>query len=232
MIEFSPASSTPNLPATISVSNARLPQTYEHAKTALSNCASIDECQEWADKAEALASYAKMADDDTLRKLADRIQARAVRRCGELLKQFDGSTRNKGNDGAVKTSKKQVAAKAGLSERQRVTAVRVANVPAETFEKAVESETPPTVTKLAEQGTKKRQPESPPPSKPEPPKRPEGFKAATHLIGTVERFAEFCTDNNPEKVSAAVMPHEVQAVREHVAKIDAWLDRFVVNLKG
>lgn len=38
----------------------------------------------------ALASYAKQADDDTLRKQADRIQARAVRRCGELLKQFDG----------------------------------------------------------------------------------------------------------------------------------------------
>ena len=37
-----------------------------------------------------LASYAKMADDDSLRQLADRIQARAVRRMGELLKQFDG----------------------------------------------------------------------------------------------------------------------------------------------
>ncbi len=39
----------------------------------------VDECQDWANKAEALASYAKMADDDALRKLADRIQARAAR---------------------------------------------------------------------------------------------------------------------------------------------------------
>ena len=30
-----------------------------------------------------------MSDDDTLRKFADRIQARAIRRCGQLLKAFD-----------------------------------------------------------------------------------------------------------------------------------------------
>jgi len=33
-------------------------------------------------------AVARMADDDSLRVLADRIQARAVRRMGELLKQF------------------------------------------------------------------------------------------------------------------------------------------------
>ena len=42
-----------------------------------------DECWEWANKAEALASYAKMADDDSLRIMADRIQARAVRRIAD-----------------------------------------------------------------------------------------------------------------------------------------------------
>jgi hypothetical protein len=72
----------------IEIASARLPATCEQAKIAL--VASIDECQDWANKAEALASYAKMADDDSLRQLADRIQARAVRRMGELLKQFDG----------------------------------------------------------------------------------------------------------------------------------------------
>ncbi len=63
-----------NALAEISVTNARLPAAYEAAKVALANCASIDECQQWANKAEALASYAKQADDDTLRKQADRIQ--------------------------------------------------------------------------------------------------------------------------------------------------------------
>lgn len=56
------------LPQHISVDRARLPQSYEAAKNALANCMSIDECQTWANKAEALASYAKQSNDDTLRK--------------------------------------------------------------------------------------------------------------------------------------------------------------------
>lgn len=84
---------------------------------------------------------AKQADDDTLRKLADRIQARAVRRCGELLKQFDGRGRpaEENKAGAVPVySQRQVGADAGMSERQVKTAVRVANVPAAAFERAAE----------------------------------------------------------------------------------------------
>ncbi|MCC7275806.1 MAG: hypothetical protein IT561_24260 [Alphaproteobacteria bacterium] len=75
------------------------------------------------------------ADDDTLRKLADRIQARAVRRCGELLRQFDGQgarTDKLGEGVHTKLTQRQVASDAGLSRHQQVTAVRVANVPAET----------------------------------------------------------------------------------------------------
>src|SRR5262245_11909654 len=45
----------------------------------------LDECATWAQKAEALATYTKQARDTELRELADRIQTRAIRRCGELL---------------------------------------------------------------------------------------------------------------------------------------------------
>lgn len=217
------------LPATFSVANAKLPQTYESAKNALSSCASIDECQDWADKAEALASYAKMADDDTLRKLADRIQARAVRRMGELLKQIEpghGARDGKREEGPHLPLRSEVARAANISPHQQKQAVRVANIPAEEFEQQVESGAPPTVTKLAKQGTKKRADAPAVPTK-----RPEGFAAATDLIGTVERFAQFCSSKSPEIIAAAVMPHEIKEVREHVAIIDAWLDRFVVNLK-
>ena len=67
------------------VSRARLPAAYQYAQKAMAKCAQIDECKSWADKAAALASYARQAKDNTLRVLAERIQARAVRRCGELL---------------------------------------------------------------------------------------------------------------------------------------------------
>jgi hypothetical protein len=74
---------------------------------------------------------------------------RAVRRLGELLKTFNNErARTDLHDGAV--TQKAAAESAGISERQRVTAVRVANVPAEKFEAAVEGEKPATVTALAE----------------------------------------------------------------------------------
>ena len=90
-----------------------------------------------------------------LRKMADRIQARAIRRCGELLKQVEaGKNRfDDRRDGAdTPINRKEAAREAGMSERQKVTALRVANVPEPVFHQAVESETPPTVTQLAEIG--------------------------------------------------------------------------------
>jgi hypothetical protein len=150
-----------SLPADIDIAQAKYPAVYEQAKIALASCEKLDECKEFADKAEAIASYAKMANDNGLRVIADRIQARAVRRMGELLKEVDGSTRNKdatapvGDEGALITQK-QVADAAGVSDHQRVQAVRVANVPEERFEAAIEARKPASVTKLAEMGTRTR----------------------------------------------------------------------------
>jgi hypothetical protein len=136
---------------------AKSPRHIQGLGRAIVTRASIDECKEWADKAEALASYARMADDDELRTLADRIQANAVWRCGELLKEFDarGGDRSR-KEGPLlfedRPSQRQVAGAAGLSEHQRKQAVRVANVPREVFNFLVDSDDPPTVTALAEIG--------------------------------------------------------------------------------
>jgi len=114
------------------IAGARLPDTYVRAKAALAACSRIDECKDWADKAEALASYAKQAKDDAMRKMADRIQARAIRRCGELLRQIDASKGGrppKTQAGAHPSSRSKATASAGLSEHQRKTALRVASIP-------------------------------------------------------------------------------------------------------
>ena len=70
------------------IAGAILPETYKNARTAIEKCSRLDECKDWANKAEAIASYAKQAGDNTLRKCADRIQARAMLRVGELLKEI------------------------------------------------------------------------------------------------------------------------------------------------
>lgn len=85
----------------------------------------------------------------TLIKLATRIQARAVRRAGELLKLVEPQQGARSDLGSV-TTRSEVADAAGLSEHQRKTALRVASVPAEDFEAQVESDAPPTVTALGE----------------------------------------------------------------------------------
>src|SRR5262245_29355236 len=83
------AMTTNTMLSTVPVADtAMLPEKYVAATKALSECTVIDECKDWADKAAALASYAKQAEDDTLLKMAKRIQARAVRRAGELLKEI------------------------------------------------------------------------------------------------------------------------------------------------
>ena len=63
--------------------------------------------------------------------VADRIQARAIRRCGELLKQVEAGKnrfdehRHDGSDTPI--NRTAAATQAGLSERQKVTALRVAS---------------------------------------------------------------------------------------------------------
>jgi hypothetical protein len=81
------------LPAEIAeaVAAARLPKVYEQAKQALAKCERIDQCKEWADKAAALASYARQAEDVELENNARRIRLKAVRRMGELLREIKPS---------------------------------------------------------------------------------------------------------------------------------------------
>lgn len=218
-----------NLPSNLpDISSAKLPATYEAAKAALAECSRIDECQEWADKAEALASYAKQAKDEQLRKMADRIQARAIRRCGVLMKQHEsqqGARNDLLPDGTVKKlTPREAGQKAGLSERQQTTALRVANVPEDEFTEAVESDEPPTVTQLAEQGKKKLVDIGD--------SRPVDFAMATRALAQLKRFAEFAESHDPGAVASGVRPSEYAAARKYVRAVDAWLDQFVTRLGG
>ena len=131
-----------NMLPTITPSQARLPRTYEAAREALATCQDIDECKEWADKAAALASYAKQAEDETLLKMAARIKARATRRAGELLSQIDAATPGPKPELKVgdrlKFGRSDAAREAGMSPQQKQ-AVRIAAIPEPEFERQVES---------------------------------------------------------------------------------------------
>lgn len=213
--------------AHINIAAARLPQTYENAKNALASCASIDECQDWADKAAALASYAKQADDDQLEKMAVRIRARAIRRCGELLKQFDAQ--GKRSDKLIegdhnKLTQREAAERAGLSAHQTAQAVRLANVPDEQFTAQVESDKPPTISQLAMQGIKPR------PLVDLKGRDPGDFNLAMHYVGAVRDCAEELRALKHDAAIPILNDSERSALRRHIAEIDRIADMIATRI--
>lgn len=210
-----------NLPA---VEHARLPAIYESAKAALAECSRMDECKEWANKADAMASYARQAADDTFFAYARRIKARAIQRCGELLAEIPparGANQNIRDGADPKVTRESASAEVGISERQRKTMLRVNNVPNEQFEALVESENPPSIEQLAEIGTQKR---------PEPViidhlqgRDPEDFAQATQLIGMLRFLKEKKVALDVEAANRGLRDLERELARVNLAEAMDWL---------
>lgn len=190
-----------------SIPNAQLPEAYQAATTALAACVQVDECKSWSDKAAALASYARQAQDDQLERMALRIRARASNRATELIRDLPvGKGGDRRSDQSLPTvglisdlpqkTRKEVALEAGFSRGQYEDLVDLAEVPKAEFERLVESDDPPTVTALAERGREVRR-ERQATERPVPGstahlqgRDPEDFKKATALEGAVREAAE------------------------------------------
>jgi hypothetical protein len=221
----------PGLP---SIADAKFPTSYEAAKIALAECSRIDECQDWADRTAALASYARQADDETLLKTATRIQARAIRRCGELLREIEPvhtgrPPKELGEAPPLITApltRAQAARDAGLSDDQRKQALRVANVPAEEFEEAVESEAPPTVTALAERGKQS----APKPLDDFQGRNPRDFHAYIAALGYVRDLHAFALQTEPKWIAAGASARERARVADLLPAVLGWLSDLMDEL--
>jgi hypothetical protein len=147
---------------------------------------------------------------------------------GELLKQIpraDEATRYGQAAAVPPVTRTQAASDAGLSDRQRKTALRIAAVPEAAFEAQIESPRPPSITELASQGTTARV-----------------GKVATHpLVQRDESEASpanealavlvrFCESNEPTRLARASSWHEVVALRRSVGMVDRWLRQFAEHL--
>jgi hypothetical protein len=210
-----------NLP---SVVKAKLPIAYEAAREALAKCEHVDECKTWADKAAALASYAKQSKDETMQRAAERIRARAIRRAGELLEQIQpskgGKPTHKGSPTKAATGPSRIGVghAAGLSTRQTKEALRVARVPASEFESAIEAERPATVTELAERGTR---------SKPKPlvdlqGRDPNDFRLATEAQGGLRALAKVAELISPAVAVRGSLDHEISELVSNTRLVLKW----------
>jgi hypothetical protein len=209
------------------VLTARLPEVYEEAIHALERCEQLDQCKGWADQYQALASYARQAKDERMRAYCDRVKARAVKRAGEILQQIPDNNRGRPvaniQEGTLPNiTRSQAAADAGMSEHQRKTALRVAKVLGIHFEMQVESERPPTVTQLAEQGRVR---------KPDTDVRGPEFKLASDISGWLRRVADFCAKTDPLTAARLFDRDGVRIIRPYVKAIQQWITRFACALQ-
>jgi hypothetical protein len=218
---------TPSLlPAALpAVATARLPENYEAARQALAECESVDDCKGWAEKAAALASYARQADDPTLENHARRIRARATRRMGELLREVDGRRAKSGSPPTF--LRREVAAEAGVSRHQQGTAVRIAAIPDDAFEELVERSPAPGTTLLAKVGQQTRSP---------PTERPtltsEDFSEILRRIHTRDVVAHLRgLSYHAERINAAVVADTLVSNEVPTDQLAAGI-RFVERLRG
>jgi hypothetical protein len=207
------------------IAKAPLPVVYTAAQKALAECYAIDECKAWADKAAALESYARQSDDETLLNLAKRIKGRAIRRCGQLLREIDrpeqGGRPPKNDDGGDTVSRKQAATNAGLSERQHHQALRIATIPEESFNEQIDSDTPPTLTELGAQGTNKK----PVPLFDLEGIAPADFQVATKVMGTLADLASLAAVTDPKQVMRGLKPQEKEGFCLHLKQASLWIAR-------
>ena len=210
----------------IQVANAKLPATYSRAKAALAKCEKIDECKEWRNKAAAIASYAKQANDESMYRMASKIRARAIRRMGELLREVEpdkGGRPKTRNTGDPRSGRKSAARAAGLGQRQQMTAQRIANISEADFEAAFEEKKVPSIKTLVDRG-KGRNPAKPLTAHLKG-RKPDEYKASRHVRGAMARFTEECERVTPTIAVRGAMAYDWVKMRKQSKKISKWIER-------
>jgi hypothetical protein len=222
------------------IAETGFPVSYEEARQAIAKCESPFKCRTMADQAAAMAVYARMRDDTDLLNRAVRLQAWAARRWGELDKTLHPDRRQENlkqgarnvvdhisveqpkNTNFVEEpqSGKRPAPPDGTTEYQRVVSRRLAAIPEAEFARQVESENPPTVTQLAEQGkvSRVRDPEY------------SGPAVNNNTCQAIQVFAQFVASADAAELAQAVTVEEAQMVREMVTRAARWLTKFWDNI--
>lgn len=197
--------------------HAKLPRFYEEGKASIAASDRIDECKEWADRAAALASYARQAQDQELYNCVLRIRARAVRRMGELLAELrvDRERNSLGGFAPTEGNQRDVAAACGISKDQEVSARRLASIPSDDFERIMESAAPPSITTLADMNREIDRAGR---------VDPKSFVKTTSIVGVLHAFLSEIKRSTPEQYCEGVVPYEIEP---EIARLEELKERSV-----
>ena len=110
---------------------------YEAARHALQVAHSVDEVKDIRDKAQAMAAYAKQANDTQMVEWATEIKVRAERRAGQLLAEMPKLNGARGVGKKVDSHDVSPLAALGVSHSQSSRWQKLAAVPDDKFEQAV-----------------------------------------------------------------------------------------------
>lgn len=225
-----------------SVEKAKLPTVYVEATKALEKCERVDECKDWADKAAAIASYARQMNDDEMLNFAMRIKDRATRQFGVLMAKMPANPegrppKNSAGTRPVIETRATIQEHLGVSDHQVKQALNIAAIPKKEFDRLVDAPEPPTLTELAQRGREIKREEAPPAKTPRPMtahlagRAAEDFAEATKGAGAVKEFAEEVADLDPVAVGRGLDSREKQRVLGDVESGIAWLIKLRAALK-
>jgi hypothetical protein len=184
------------------IDQAQFPQLYLGARKALQECARIDEVKTMQDKTQALATYAKQAQNKELQVLARRISLRAERRMGQILHSMP---KTRGGRGSKGTGRKRDAERAGLNVKQYARALKIAAIDAKVFEGLVESPTPPSRQQLGEQLASGIQ-------------RNTQWANRVAMTAALRGLVVFCESHHPAQIATAFSQPDMQAGLSKMSK--------------
>lgn len=205
--------------------NARLPVSYRAARTALRECDRLDECKNWGDKAEALATYARLSHDPEMELVARRIRLRAIARAGELLLKIPDNQRGVhlagGGAGSQPNpqSRRGMGRAAGMRVLDVTQALAIARVPVDVRELLIESPNPPPPSRLQNH-----------PSRIRPPRdvRADRFRPGPHYRevfihgGGLTGFASFLKRHPPAEYFPFLSSDERRRASIYLGRIESW----------
>lgn len=187
-----------------------MPVLYAQACKALEACATMDEGKYYADKADALAAWAKIYGSDEDSRAAARLKLKAYARMGALAEELRPSRVSRKDGSGMEYGARSLLMEHGLSEGQSNAARKLSSLPASEFEEILKNPVAPTTAhrRLSR------------------PSRSENWNTFGNLPGSPTNFLSYCRRNDAGELAKGMNDDESIRARAIVREAIDWLDEF------
>ena len=195
------------------ISTANVPILYSAAIKALAECRHIDDAKYFADKADALAAWAKIYKSDQASIESKRLKLHAFRRMGTIASEIRPNAR--GGHGGSTPGTRSLLLESGLSCQDAASVAAVTKLTKKKFRKAVDADVPraPSFYTSTFRGNDGKHIQS------------KSWIRLHHRGGdSVGKMLHFCRKNDPKEIARDLTPSESKKVREMAIEIIEWWD--------